>query len=311
MGKGRGEAPSGDLIVFHAGSLAVPLKAAAEIFQKEHHGINVILEGAGSRDCARKISDLHKPCDVFASADFRIIHELLIPDQATWCIKFSGNEMTLVYREKSRRAAEINKDNWYDILLDKNVSFGRSEPDADPCGYRSVLTIKLAEQYYNKRVMAENLLAKDNRYIRPKETDLLALLEAEEIDYIFLYRSVAQQHGFKYLVLPDEINLRKEEFSDFYKRAEVRLRGKAPGQDMTIVGAPIIYGITIPRSSQNPLAAEAFVSFLLDPAQGGALLEKNGQPLLPPCASETYDRIPDGLKKYARAPKQREQGSWK
>ena len=30
------------------------------------------------------------------------------------------------------------------------------------------------------------------------------LLETHTIDYIFLYRSVAQQHDLKYLLLPDE-----------------------------------------------------------------------------------------------------------
>ena len=37
-----------------------------------------------------------------------------------------------------------------DILLSDDVIYSRSDPDADPCGYRSVLTMMLAEKYYKK-----------------------------------------------------------------------------------------------------------------------------------------------------------------
>ena len=57
--------------------------------------------------------------------------------------------------------------------------------------------------------LAEELRQKHGgKYIRPKETDLLALLEAGEIDYLFIYRSVAGQHGLKMILLDDEINLK-------------------------------------------------------------------------------------------------------
>jgi len=35
----------------------------------------------------------------------------------------------------------------------------------------------------------------------------VALLEANAIDYMFQYKSVAIQHGLKYIELPKEINL--------------------------------------------------------------------------------------------------------
>ena len=107
---------------------------------------------------------------------------------------------------------QINSDNWYEILLNKNVAFGRSDPNADPCGYRSVLTMKLAEKYYKKVGLAAEMLKKDHKYIRPKEVDLIALLEAGEMDYFFIYRSVAEQHKMKYVILPDEINLKTPAF---------------------------------------------------------------------------------------------------
>lgn len=287
------------LIIFHAGSLSVPFKEIIKEFNKLHPEIKVEKEIAGSRTCARKISDLKKPCDIMASADYTVIDQLLIPEHADWNIKFAANEMTIVYTEHSKKRNEINKENWYNVLLDDEISFGRSDPNADPCGYRSVLTMRLAERYYNQKGLAEKMLAKDRKHIRPKETDLLALLEAGEIDYIFLYRSVAQQHGLKYLILPDEINLKKTEFAENYKLAKVDISGKKPGEKITKKGAPMVYGITIPKNSPNPETAKKFLKFVLSKDKGLRILEKNGQPTLIPSPTSTFDKIPEDLKQFA------------
>lgn len=287
------------LIIFHAGSLAVPFKQISEAFKAENTGVEFFLEAAGSRACARKISDLKKPCDIMASADYIVIDNLLIPDHADWNIKFAANEMTIVYHEGSKKAEEINRDNWCDILLDKDVAFGRSDPNADPCGYRAVLTMKLAEKHYKKKGLAEKMLAKNTEFIRPKEVDLLALLESNTIDYIFLYRSVAQQHGLKYLLLPDEVNLKTPAFAELYKTVSVDVSGKEPGTTITQVGAPMVYGITVPKNAPNPELAKKFVAFVLEKEKGLAIMEKNGQPSMVPSPSTTYDKIPEDLKKYA------------
>jgi len=291
---------SGNLIVFHAGSLAVPFKEIKNEFIKKYPDVNVMLEAAGSRTCARKISDLKRLCDVMASADYTVINKLLIPEFADWNIKFAKNEMCIVYHENSRMSKNINKDNWYDILLDEKVAFGRADPNADPCGYRAVLTSKLAEKYYKLPNLAEKLLNKNKEYIRPKETDLLALLESENIDYIFLYRSVGQQHNLNCLILPDEINLKSTEFADYYKTATVKISGKKPGEFITKKGAPMVYGITIPKNAPNQKAALVFLDFILSKKNGMKIIENLGQASAIPSESKTYKFIPDILKKYAK-----------
>ena len=90
------------LIIFHAGSLSVPMKSIAKEFEKHNPNIKIELEAAGSRNCARKISDLHKDCDIMASADYTVIDELLIPNHAEWNIKFASNEMAIVYDSESK-----------------------------------------------------------------------------------------------------------------------------------------------------------------------------------------------------------------
>ncbi len=255
------------LIIFHAGSLTVPFEKIIDGFKKENPNVEVLKEIAGSRECARKISEIKKPCDVFASADYLVIDQLLIPTFTEWNLKFATNEMTITYSPKSRRAKEINQKNWYEILLDEKVNIGRADPNADPCGYRTVLSLKLADIYYKKN-LSERILEKDNEYIRPKEIDLLALLEAGEVDYIFLYRSVAEQHGLKYLTLPDQVNLKKAELEEHYKQVSVELSGKKPGEKITQAGASMVYGVTIPKNSPNPELAKKFVHYLMSKNKG-------------------------------------------
>ena len=284
------------LTVFHAGSMSVPLKQVVEAFEKEYPAAKVLLESAGSVKCARKITDLNRKCDVMVSADYSIINEMLIPKFASWNIKFAGNEMCIVYNNASAYANDINKNNWYDILLKEDVAYGRSDPDSDPCGYRAVLVSKLAESYYSLLGFSTRLMMKDRRHIRPKEVDLLALLETNVIDYIFLYRSVAEQHELKYLILPNEINLKVEKFADLYNNATVSIVGDKP---VVKNGESMAYGITVLDNSPNKNMAIAFVKFMLEKDKGMVIIERNGQPSVIPSQSYTFSKIPAELQVFA------------
>ncbi|NPD45143.1 MULTISPECIES: tungstate ABC transporter substrate-binding protein WtpA [unclassified Lentimicrobium] len=287
------------LIIFHAGSLSVPFKQMAEEYQKENPRVKILMESAGSRQCARKIADLKRPCDIMASADFKVIENLLIPDYTDWNIKFAGNEMAIVYHEQSRLSKEINSKNWHEILMKEEVAYGRSDPNSDPCGYRTVLLASLAEEYYQKNGLAKQLVEKDKNYIRPKETDLIGLLESNVIDYIFLYRSVAEQHGLKYLVLPDSINLQNPDLDSFYSTATAEISGKKPGEFITKKGEAMVYGITILKDAPNSQEAHQFLKFVLSKQKGMAIMEKNGQKSLVPSPSSSYENIPRELKEFA------------
>jgi len=289
---------NGELRVFHAGSLSVPFKQIAEEFNKIYPEVEIKSESAGSVSCARKITDLKRDCDVFASADYSVIEKLIIPNYSDWNINFVSNEMVIAFTEKSRSKNEINKNNWYEILLKQEIAFGRSDPNSDPCGYRTVLTSKLAEKFYKKSGLSEKLLLKDQRFIRPKEVDLLGLLQVNAIDYIFIYRSVAEQHKLKYIILPDSINLKSPDLKEYYSSVEVKINGKKPGEFITQKGEPMVYGITILKNAPNKKAAFAFVDFLLS-EKGMKIMEENGQPSLIPSKSNTYKNIPLELKKYA------------
>jgi molybdate/tungstate transport system substrate-binding protein len=294
----RNKTPS-EIIIFHAGSLSVPFKALATEYEKLNPGTKVLLEPAGSLVCARKITELKKPCDIIASADYFIINELLMPDYTKWSIRFATNEIVIAFQEKSKYAAEINASNWIDILLKNDVTFSRSDPDSDPCGYRTLLTFKLAEKYYNRIGIAEKLASKNMDFIRPKEVDLVALIEANAVDYMFQYKSVAIQHNLRYIELPREINLGDPALNDLYKTVSQDITGGTPGSRMTVTGEYINYSLSVLDSAPHSKDAINFVSYLLSD-KGMDIFRKNGQQPIIPCTSGQPGEVPKDLIKYLK-----------
>ncbi len=120
------------------------------------------------------------------------------------------------------------------------------------------------------------------------------------MDYAWEYRSVAVQHGLKYISLPDEINLGNYKMDDYYKQAKVQVSGKKPGTFTTRTGKSITYGVTIIDAAPNKLAAEAFLAYMLDPEGGLKILEEMGQPPFVPArvpTAEMYALLPGSLQK--------------
>ena len=286
---------SGKLIIFHAGSLTVPVEKLTTAFQEKYPGVSFETQAGGSRSMARKISELGLPADLMMSADYTVIDNLLIPDFATWNVQFARNSMVIAYTSQSLYADEINSDNWYDILTRDGVIYGHSDPDADPCGYRTLMVWQLAEKYYEKEGLNASLGAHcPVKNVRPKAVELLALLQSGDMDYAFEYRSVAVQHGLNYVELPEKINLSMVEYADFYKTATLEISGSEPGQTVTKSGSPIVYGVTIPTSAPSPELAEAFVSFLLSP-EGQTILDSEGQPPIVPPVTSDVNLLPASL----------------
>ncbi|BAI81626.1 sulfate/molybdate ABC transporter, substrate-binding protein [Deferribacter desulfuricans SSM1] len=284
------------IIIFHAGSLSKPFAELEKRFEEKYPQYDVIREAAGSRLCARKVAELHKPADIVASADYKVIDNLLIPEYAKFNIHFATNEMAIAYTEKSKKSDVINSTNWPEILLNKDVIVGHSNPNLDPCGYRTMLVVKLAEKFYNINKFFDKLFGYGNFYengeenkrkiiVRPKETDLLSLLEAGVIDYLFIYKSVAIQHGLKYIELPKEISLGDNKFKEYYSKVSFKITGKTPGSFILKKGEPMIYGITIVEHENllpvNKKGAVEFIKFLLS-KEGKDILIKNGQNVIDP-----------------------------
>jgi len=288
---------SGKLPIFHAGSLTIPFAQISEEFNKLYPDVEILTEGAGSQTTIRKVTELYKECGVIGSADYTIIPQLMFPEYADWYIIFATNQMCIAYTDKSQFSDEVNGDNWHEILQRDEVKYGRSDPDQDPCGYRTLMVWQLAEDYYNAPGLYDKLYGAAGELIRPKEVDLIALLESGDLDYAFEYSSVAAQHNLNYVVLPPEINLSSEEFNDFYATAQVEISGNKPGETIVKKGKSIVYGVTIPNNFPRREIAIAWVNFLLSPG-GMAIMEANGQPPITPAVTNDKGKLPDELRKY-------------
>ncbi|MBR1369214.1 molybdenum ABC transporter substrate-binding protein [Methanocalculus chunghsingensis] len=301
---------SGVVTVFHAGSLTVPFEELEAAFEAAYPGTDVRLVPGGSTKMVKEITDLDKSADVLASADYTLIPSLMMPDYADWYVTFAKNRMVLCYTDESLYADEVNADNWYTILEKSDVAWAFSDPNLDPCGYRSLMTMKLAETHYGDDTIFERLVVansaitvsvsdevstihatspepKGKLQIRPKSVELVQMLQSGGLDYAWEYRSVAVQHNLKFIELPEAIDLSSIEFESTYATVIIDTEGGM------MTGKPIVYGATVPDNSENPAAGLAFIEMLID-STGNAVMDGQGQPPIVPAGG--YGNIPAELK---------------
>ena len=257
--------PSGKLVIFHAGSLSVPFADMEKAFEAQYPKVDVQREAGGSTKLARMITELGKSADIMASADYEVIDKMLVPEFAKWNARFATNQIVLCYTASSKYASEINDANWAEILQRPDVVWGHSDPNLDPCGYRSLMAIQLAEKFTGQAGLYDKVLAnRPEKNVRAKSVELISMLESGNMDYAFEYMSVAVQHGLKYVTFDDHINMGNYAMDPFYKTAVVKVTGKKPGEFVELKGSSITYGVTMLESAPNPEAAEAFLAYLLD-----------------------------------------------
>jgi molybdate/tungstate transport system substrate-binding protein len=288
---GKDVAPADDaIIVFNAGSLARPLRAALDSFTAGTK-IRIEQENAGSVETARKLTELHRIPDLVGSADYQVFPKYLMPAQTSWYARFARNRMVLMYTPKSKFASTIDSTNWYRILQTKGVQTGRADPALDPNGYRSIIVMKLAEQYYKQPGLTDRLIANSSAHVvRPKEVDLMGLLQAGEIDYAWSYESVAQGANLPYVTLPRAIDLSDPLRIADYAKAKVRIPGNSMKDSVEIEGEPILYAFTVPRSAPHKALGERFAAFLVSDTGKRIIAREHLDPL--PAPIYVGDSIP-------------------
>ena len=310
--KPAGPGGQGGLTILIPASLAAPMEGVAAEFEKLYPAVKVQREIAGGLDAVRMITEQGKKADVFASSDYAVIATMLMPKSASWYIRFARNYIQVAFTEKSKFSDKINSSNWYEYYAQSGVKVGGVDPDADPLGYRTLMVMQLTESHYMKKGLAGDLrknclapfqpeakpgtrvgtgLAKS---IRTDGAEVVKMLQAGELDYAWLYRSVIKQNGLKYIALPPEVDLSSGSFEDKYKQAKVEIAGATPGSKRTILGEPIIYGVTIPNDAPNKEAALNFVKVMLGPA-GQQVFDKNAQKQLVPCEASDKTKVPAEL----------------
>lgn len=235
---GRGESQSEPVLMLAAGSL----NNALENGLRPRSTTTLRIEARGSTEVARLIAAGQKDPDIVSVADTTLFDSLLDPD---WFAEFATNAIVIAYNpetEGGRRVATANTDEWYRPLLNGEVSLGRTDPDLDPLGYRTLFMLELATDYYPIDTELRNAIPKQEQLY--PETQLVSQFEIGAIDTAITYRNMAVERGYEYVDLPVEIDLSDPEHSDRYSTTTYELA------DGTVVsGGPISYGSTIRHQS--------------------------------------------------------------
>jgi molybdate/tungstate transport system substrate-binding protein len=325
------------LTIYHAGSLAVPFSELKAEFESTHPDVEVLCESGGSAAMINKAITVSEageaPPDIIASADYKLIPDRLYEGgYADWYIAFARNEMVLCYRDGAPGSEAIMNGTrtWYDVLRNDPVKYGHSDPDDDPCGYRTLMVIQLAQKYYYDNATEFGLTPDPNadglydalipgsehdrgriggggEVVRSKSVDLIASLQSGDLDYAFEYRSVVVQHGLNFIELDDAVNLGQLgmigdtniTYEGFYQGASIEIVTEPgpPPTYKTESGEPIVYGITILKNAENNNLAVEFVKLLLS-GKGQSVMEASGQPFIQPVICDHPENLPvelDGL----------------
>lgn len=209
--------------------------------------VPVNVEAHGSATVARMIDEGKRDPDIVSVADVALFEEPLSPP---WYSVFTSNAVVVAYNpdtEGGKRLAEAGAENWYHALAGDDVRIGRTDPDQDPLGYRTLFTLELASRYYDDASnLREKLLKKEQIY---PETALISQFESGSIDAAIAYRNMAVERDYEYVDLPDEIDLSDPKHeTDWYSTVSYSL---PDGQ--TIRGGLVSYGSTIRKMSDAAL----------------------------------------------------------
>ena len=200
------------------------------------------VEAHGSAQVARLVAEGAKAPDIVSLADVALFDAWVKP---AWYAEFATNAVVIAYNPETpggKRLAAGESDEWYRPLLDGAVTLGRTDPDLDPLGYRTLFALELATAYYDLDVdLREAIPRREQVY---PETQLISGFETGGIDAAVAYRNMAVERGYDYIELPAEIDQSSPRLADHYARATYEL------PDGTVVnGRPISYGSTMLRDS--------------------------------------------------------------
>ncbi|UXD21578.1 ABC transporter substrate-binding protein [Ignicoccus pacificus DSM 13166] len=279
------------LTIFSAGSLSIPLREVASVYQSKYHD-KVYIEFSGSVQAVRKIVELGRCPDLLFVADYSLIPTMM-PSQ--WVVGFASNVMTLTYVNPSL-TNQLRKD-WIGTLMTHTFAF--SNPNMDPAGYRTLgvlalaalkdpRALKILERINGVKVEMKNgnvtvyvypnIRSGNGVIIRDKSVDLIPMVKSGLVDIAFEYRSVAIQHKLLYYVPPSYCNLGDPKEANFYGRVKIVLMAGTP-KEKVIKLKPIVYGVTIPTCAPHPAQALKFFQLVLS-GTGREIFMKNGQNFL-------------------------------
>jgi molybdate/tungstate transport system substrate-binding protein len=204
--------------------------------------------------------------DVFISVTPGPMRVVLKAAKAQSGIPIASTEMVIAYSPKSQYAAALAKTGepganlWWQILETPGFRFGRTDPNTDPQGLNIIFMMQLAARYYHQPDLAEKVLGPQ---INPQqifqEPQVMARLQAGQLDASSAYKTQPAALGLPFLSLPGEINLGSASMEHQYQQASVTLNGK------THRPSPLVFYAAVLKDAPQPKLAARFLAWIQTP----------------------------------------------
>lgn len=207
--------------------------------------VPVQVEAHGSATVARLVDGGERDPDLVAVADAALFDSVLRP---RWYATFASNALVVAYDPDTRggrRVADGGPQGWYRPIREGAATLGRTDPDHDPLGYRTLFMLELADRYYADAGELRETVPPGAEVF--PERSLVSRLETGGIDTAVVYRNMAVQRGYDYVDLPAKIDLSEQRFADdWYRRAAYTL-----SDGVSVRGDVIRYGSTARREGRG------------------------------------------------------------
>lgn len=237
--------------VFSAGVAGMLAKDTAKRVMDKYPELTVDVEMGGSVAGVNQFL-AGEPYDVLILADCTALDTQLMPGYTDGYYIFAGNELVVT-------GPDVSSENWKEKLLAPNSEVRHFDPYRDPSGYRAVMAMQLADNV--EPGLSEKLLNhpnytgldKDqyNGFPGPKPGP--GPDNGHDI-YRFIYKSGAVSRGMPFAELPPEMNQGDPAYDDLYASVSFETEG-----GNVVKGSRIMHAIFIPKRTENPESAEAFV----------------------------------------------------
>jgi molybdate/tungstate transport system substrate-binding protein len=250
------------LDVAYAGSMGSmmegPLKASvAQSLKLDMHG-----RAQGSSALAQLIVGGSIRPDVFVPVTPGPMMTILRAGKAEMAQPIAHTEMVIAYSPKSSFAAKLEaagkgKGNWWEILQEPGIRFGRTDPVGDPQGRNIIFTMMIAAKVYKQPDLAEKILGPTiNQKQIFTEPTVQARLQSGELDAASAYKIQPGPFNLPFISLPKEINLSGQNVHAEHPDVTLNVGGKTYNPE------PLIYYAAVLKDAPNAKGAAAFAEWL-------------------------------------------------
>jgi molybdenum ABC transporter molybdate-binding protein len=254
-----GRTSAASLEVFHADSLAGPMKAIKQAFEGKHPGVAINLTSGVSKQLAERILK-GETCDVFAPSSPAVMDQDLMNKPitgsgkiaASWYVVFSANEMAVITQKGNplgiRQIADLAK---------PEVRFVRVTGEKDLATNRTIEFLNQAAALEGRPELAQKIIegaAVDPSKYNSVPDTVRAVKEGKaNAGVVYYSAAVAARNDLEIIRFPASVN----------QSAKIRNAASVPG------------------TARNEKVAMEFVKFLLS-AEGQNILKETGQPPVVP-----------------------------